>query len=89
MQVFAVNDKSSEDAADWVGREDLPFRSLADPDRSIGLAYGISSPDVEKYVANNADGRRPVVVIDEEGRVLKVLPDIMSVDDQVSALAEL
>ena len=87
--MFAVNDKPSESAAEWVERENLPFRSLADPDRSIGLAYGISSPDVEKYVANNAEGRRPVVVIDEQGLVLKVLPDIMGVDDQVSALAEL
>ncbi len=84
-----MNDKSSEDAAAWIGREGLPFRSLADPDRSIGLAYGISSPGVDKYVANNAAGRRPAVVIDEDGRVLKILPDLMTVDDQAAALSEL
>ena len=87
--MFGVNDKPGEDAAAWLEREGLPFRSLADTDRSIGLAYGVSQPGVEKYVANNAEGRRPAVIIDEEGRVLKILPDLMTVEDQMAALGEL
>ncbi|MCH8192364.1 MAG: redoxin domain-containing protein [Chloroflexi bacterium] len=89
MVVFGVNDRSSEDAAEWVERESLPFDVLVDSDRSIATKFGISQPDVEKYVANNAEGRRPVVVIDRDGKVLKALPDVMSVEDQLAALKDL
>ena len=84
-----MNDRSGEDASAWIQRENLPFRVLQDPDRSIGTDYGISEASAEKYVANNAEGRRPVVVIDEEGRVLRVLPDVRTVEDQAAALSDL
>jgi peroxiredoxin len=84
-----VNDRSAEDTLPWVERESLPFRVLIDPDRSIGLAYEISQPTAEKYVANNAEGRRPAILIDEQGQVELILPDIRNVEDQVAALKTL
>ena len=60
-----------------------------DPDRSIGIAYGMSLAEDERYVANRAEGRRPAVIIDKEGVVLKVLPDLMTVEGQMEALAGL
>ena len=87
--VLGLNERSPEEAAAWVEREGLPFRVLSDPDRSIGTAYGVSTPDSERYVANNAEGRRPAVIIDEEGRVMKVLPDLKTAEEQQAALAEL
>ena len=60
-----------------------------DPDRAIGTAYGISDPSAEKYVANNAEGRRPAVLIDEEGKVALILPDLRTVEEQVAILGDL
>ncbi len=60
-----------------------------DPDRSIGQAYGMSKAGDERYLANPSEGRRPVVIIDEEGFVLKLLPDLASVEGQLEALASL
>ena len=89
IKVFGVNDRSPEDAAAWVEREGLPYRVLSDPDRAMGLAYGISKPDAERYVANNAEGRRPAVIIDEQGKVLRVLPDLMSPAQQLEILQDI
>ncbi len=70
-------------------KEDLPFPILLDPDRSIALAYGMSKAGDERYLANPSEGRRPAVVIDENGLVLKLLPDLTDVDGQMETLASL
>ena len=84
-----MNDRDAADAAAWIDRENLPFRVLVDSARSLGLAYGIAQPTVEKYVANNAEGRRPAVLIDEQGKVAMIFPDLRSVEDQAEALRTL
>ena len=70
-------------------KEDLPFPILLDPDRSIALAYGMSKAGDERYLTNPSEGRRPAVVIDENGLVLKLLPDLTDVDGQMETLASL
>ena len=70
-------------------REALPFPVLLDPDRSIALSYGMSKADDERYLANPAEGRRPAVIIDEQGIILKLLPDLATVDGQIEVLASL
>ena len=70
-------------------REALPFPVLLDPDRSIALAYGMSKAGDERYLANPAEGRRPAVIIDEQGIILKLLPDLATVDGQKEVLASL
>ena len=87
--MFGVNDRSQEDARAWVEKEDLPFPILLDTDRSIGIAYGMSKAGDERYLANREGGRRPAVIIGEEGVVLKMLPDLATVEGQIEALAEL
>ena len=87
--MFGVNDRSQEDARAWVEKEGLPFPILLDLDRSIGVAYGVSKPGDERYLANGSEGRRPAVIVDEEGMVLKLLPDLASVEEQSQALASL
>ena len=89
MVVFGVNDRSQEDARAWVEKEDLPFPILLDADRSIGIAYGMSKAGDERYLANREGGRRPAVIVDEEGAILKLLPDLATVEGQIEALAEL
>ena len=70
-------------------RESLPFPVLLDPDRSIALAFGMSKAGDERYLADPSEGRRPAVVIDEKGVVLKLLPDLSTVDGQKEILASL
>ena len=87
--VFGVNDRDQEATRSWLDREGLPFPVLMDPDRSIARAYGMSRAEDEKYLANPSEGRRPAVIIDEEGVVLKLLSDLATVDEQIQALADL
>ena len=89
IRVFGVNDRDQESARAWVERESLPFPVIVDKDRSIAIAYGMSKAGDERYLANPADGRRPVVIIDEAGLILKLLPDLATVDGQTETLASL
>ncbi len=70
-------------------REGLPFPILLDPERSIALAYGMSKAGDERYLADPSEGRRPAVIIDEQGMILKVLPDLATVDGQKEILTSL
>ena len=72
----------------WSGKA-FPFPILLDPERSIALAYGMSKAGDEPYLANPSEGRRPAVIIDEDGWVLKILPDLATVEEQTEALASL
>ena len=87
--VFGVNDRDQDSARAWVEREDLPFPILLDPDRSIALAYGMSKAGNERYLADPSEGRRPAIIIDEQGVILKLLPDLATVNGQKEILASL
>jgi peroxiredoxin Q/BCP len=87
--VFGVNERTQEANREWVEKEGLPFSVLLDPDRAIAQAYGMSKEGDERYLANPSGGRRPAVIIDEEGVVLRLLPDLSSVDEQMETLNSL
>ena len=87
--VFGVNDRAREAAAAWVEEQGLPYPILQDTDRSIALAYGMSKAGDERYLGDGSGGRRPAVIIDEAGLILKLLPDLATVDGQIEALANL
>ena len=89
IQVFGVNDQDQESVRAWVEKESLPFPVILDSERAIAIAYGMSKAGDERYLANPAEGRRPAVIIDEEGLVLRWLPDLATVDGQIEALAGL
>ena len=87
--VFGVNDRDQESVREWVERENLPFPVLLDGDRSIAIAFGMSNPGDERYLANPTEGRRPAVIVDEEGLVLELVPDLATEDQQTEILANL
>ena len=87
--LFGVNDQDQESVRAWAEEENLPFPIILDKDRSIAIAYGMSNAGDERYLANPAEGRRPAVIIDKEGLILKLLPDLATVDGQAEALANL
>ena len=89
LLLFGVNDQDQESVRAWAEEENLPFPIILDKDRSIAIAYGMSNAGDERYLANPAEGRRPAVIIDKEGLILKLLPDLATVDGQAEALANL
>ena len=89
IQVIGVNDRDQESVRAWVEQENLPFPVIIETERAIAVAYGMSKAGDERYLANPAEGRRPAVIIDEEGLVLRWLPDLATVDGQMEALAGL
>ena len=89
IQVFGVNDRDQESVQAWIEQEDLPFPVILDDKRSIAIAYGMSEVGAESYLTNPAEGRRPGVVINEEGLVLMLLPDLATVEGQLEALSSL
>ena len=89
IQVFGVNDGDQESVRHWVAKESLPFPVILDNERTIAVAYGMSKAGDERYLTNPAEGRRPAVIIDENGAVLKWLPDLATVDGQMEILSSL
>lgn len=87
--VYGMNDKDAESARAWIEKEGLPFAVLLDPDWSVGIAYGMSEATAERYVANNAEGRRPAVVIDEDGLIAAWEPDMNTVEQINELIARL
>ncbi len=87
--VFGINDRDQESLRAWAEQESLPFPVILDKERSIAIAYGRSTVGDDQYRANPAEGRRPAVIIDEEGLILKLLPDLATVDGQMETLARL
>ena len=87
--VFGVNDRDQDTIRAWAEGEGLPFPVILDSERAIATAYGMSRAGDEQYLANPAEGRRPAAIIDEEGLILKLLPDLATVDEQTETLANL
>lgn len=87
--IYGMNDGSAEDAKAWVDREQLPFSVLIDADRSVGIAYGMSGATSERYVAKPEEGRRPAVVVDENGRIAAWEQDmntVVQIDELLGSL---
>ena len=89
IQVFGVNDHNQESIRSWVEKERLPFPVILDNERMIAVAYGMSKAGEERYLADPAEGRRPAVIVDEDGLVLKWLPDLATVEGQMEVLSSL
>ena len=85
--LFGIHDGNLDAARQWVEKEQLPFAVLNDPDRRVGIELGMSSLDGERYVKDPSDGKRPAVVIDEQGVICGWEPD-MNHTDQIAKLLE-
>ena len=85
--MFGVNNRGPEASQEWIEKEDLPFPVLQDPDQAIAVAFGLSNADDDQYLATPAEGRRPAAIIDEQGLIVTVLPDLATVEQQAEAEA--
>lgn len=85
--MFGMHDGDLDAAREWVEKEELPFAVLNDPGRLVGASVGISDPDAERYVKDPSEGKRPAVVIDEQGAIFAWEPDMNDVA-QIATLLE-
>ncbi len=87
--VYGINDGDIQSAQAWVESEDLPFSVLLDEGRSVGIDVGMSSAVGERYVQDPSDGRRPAVVLDQNGHILEWEPDMNDVAHIADLVARL
>ena len=85
--LFGIHDGSLDAARQWVEKEQLPFTVLNNPDRQVGIELGMSAPGGQRYVKDPSDGKRPAVVVDEQGMICEWEPD-MNHTDQITELLE-
>jgi peroxiredoxin len=85
--MFGMHDGSLDVAREWVEKERLPFAVLNDPGRLVGSSVGMADPDAERYVKDPSEGRRPAVVIDEQGAIFAWEPDMNDIA-QITNLLE-
>ena len=84
--VIGISSQGMESHREFQAKHSIPVPLLADTDRSVAKAYGVSAPLVGT--------RRAVIVIDEEGvirhrHVHRLGLDFQTVDDIRAVLAEL
>jgi peroxiredoxin len=79
ITIFGLHDGSITDAREWVDKHQLPFAVLNDPGRLVGFELGMAALDGEKYVKDPSEGRRPAVVIGEDGLICAWEPDMTDV----------
>ena len=69
----------------FINKYDLPFELIADEDQSVMQAYGVWGP--KKFMGRTYDGvHRVTFVIDEEGKVAKVITKVKTKDHAAQIL---
>jgi len=83
-EVFGVSRDDADSHRAFKEKFRLPFPLIVDTDRTLGDAYGIESfsPQFDSY-------KRSTVVIDAEGNVAKVMPDVDAASHADDVLASL
>ena len=86
-QLFGVSADSSKKQKSFADKYDLPFPLLADEDKSVINAFGVWGP--KKFQGREYDGiHRMTFLIDEEGKVEKVISKVKTKDHAAQILEE-
>ena len=86
-QLFGVSADSSKKQKNFADKYDLPFPLLADEDKSVINAFGVWGP--KKFQGREYDGiHRMTFLIDEEGKVEKVISKVKTKDHAAQILEE-
>ncbi|MEL6658845.1 MAG: thioredoxin-dependent thiol peroxidase [Bacteroidota bacterium] len=72
----------------FINKYDLPFDLIADEDKAVMNAYGVWGP--KKFMGRTYDGvHRITFVIDEEGKIAKVIKKVKTKDHAAQVLDEM
>ena len=86
-QLFGVSADSSKKQKSFADKYDLPFPLLADEDKSVINAFEVWGP--KKFQGREYDGiHRTTFLIDEEGKVEKVISKVKTKDHAAQILEE-
>lgn len=76
-EIIGVSADSERKHRNFIAKYDLPFSLVSDPDRKVIEAYGVWG--LKKFMGREFDGiHRETFVIDEEGKIEKVITKVKS-----------
>lgn len=76
-EIIGVSADSERKHRNFIAKYDLPFSLISDPDRKVIEAYGVWG--LKKFMGREYDGiHRETFVIDEEGKIEKVITKVKS-----------
>ena len=86
--VLGVSADSAKRQQNWVLKHELPFPLLADEDKVVINAFGVWGP--KKFMGKEYDGiHRTTFLIDEKGRVEKVISKVKTKDHAAQILEDI
>ena len=88
FELLGVSPDSSKKHTNFINKFELPFNLLADSNLEVIKAYGVWGP--KKFMGREFDGlHRTTFVIDEKGRIEKVIEKVVSKNHAGQILEEM
>ena len=88
FQLFGVSADAPKKQKNFADKYELPFPLLADEDKSVINAFGVWGP--KKFMGKEYDGiHRTTFLIDERGRVEKVIRKVKTKDHAAQILEDI
>ena len=88
FQLFGVSADAPKKQKNFADKYELPFPLLADEDKSVINAFGVWGP--KKFMGKEYDGiHRTTFLIDEKGRVEKVISKVKTKDHAAQILEDI
>ncbi len=88
FQLFGVSTDAPKKQKNFADKYELPFPLLADEDKSVVNAFGVWGP--KKFMGKEYDGiHRTTFLIDERGRVEKVISKVKTKDHAAQILEDI
>jgi peroxiredoxin Q/BCP len=88
FQLFGVSADAPKKQKNFADKYELPFPLLADEDKSIINAFGVWGP--KKFMGKEYDGiHRTTFLIDEKGRIEKVISKVKTKDHAAQILEDI
>jgi peroxiredoxin Q/BCP len=88
FQLFGISADAPKKQKNFADKYELPFPLLADEDKSVINAFGVWGP--KKFMGKEYDGiHRTTFLIDEKGRVEKVISKVKTKDHAAQILEDI
>ena len=88
FQLFGVSADAPKKQKNFADKYELPFPLLADEDKSVINAFGVWGP--KKFMGKEYDGiHRTTFLIDEKGRIEKVISKVKTKDHAAQILEDI
>ena len=88
FEILGVSADSEKSHRKFIDKHELPFRLLADEDKTVINAYGVWGP--KKFMGRVFDGiHRVTFVVDEQGTIIDIIEKVKTADHTTQILDRL